>query len=662
MALDLNEFLKTASVSNLDWLDVDDAAYRSTEILPKQNLDTQPDLQALWAREGESPTTYLIPNVVPVSNPGIDDPKTMGDMSQEHGRLRAQSEEIRKLARLALVQSSDVNRFRDGLVKRFGLEPLRTHRAVLAEVLQERGLLGHLYVDASDFPKCAQGGDAATFVQKYAHTAKFVLAKTACEGCCHAAKMPTGAVNCAVFQKEIKVDVPYSDSLATSVEASQRAVGREIQASDLEPKERIRFAFLAPKASIPSETYHGSGVGAIPKIATTEGVQERLVETSSLLRKKQAAEQATLEAKPVIAFLHREMVKGLSHADLVRSIKLAFDANLLTRTYPHWSPLFKEAGLYGVIYTKQGSFDDCHRGADFLAKHNPMVRAIVAGEKCGSCIYNKTRCLLYGKLLVKSASAVVTQDTVDAVLLEHRTAGRLPAWDIKTAASWGATPAEALKAIHEATQQLSVPVAPSRMGFMQGFHGHGVDHVTSGLTRRDIAKQASRYMNEGLYGQDLLEALRSKFEPRDLVAAKGELRPILAEQGLQGIYYIDPSVYADYGRGCEEAARLHRTRMVGYVKQGAKCTSCVLQTKQGYCSKINKQLVAEPPYVDKLAQQREILASGASTQITYASLMNNGASTLAEFQMQNGTLDVEVKEASTPTSISVQFGTGKVKL
>jgi len=643
--LDLSNFIKDASVANFDWLDVDEKEYRELDTLPKQNLDVQPDLEALWNREGESPTTYLIPNVVTVVTPGIKDPKTMGDMSQAYGKLRVQAEEIRKVARFALMRSSNVDRFRDELVKRFGLEPLRENRTVLAEVLKERGLLGGLYVSASDFSHCAQGGVSADFVRKYASEAKFVLAKEACTGCACATKS-SGCSHCGVFHKEIKVEVPYSESLAAKVEAEQAARGRVVQASTSSPKERIQLAFLAPHANVSPDVYEGPGIGK---------------QAVSLVNSKQAAlDSRMLEGKAVEAFLHHEMVKGLTRSDLVKSLKLAFNTDVLIRSQAYWKPTFDEVGLYGVIYTKQASFDDCHKGADLLAKHNPSVRAIVAGEKCGSCIYNKTRCLLYGKPLIKKVADILTEATVEAVLLEHQTAGRLQPWD--KLASWGETPGKALRAIHEATKGASLPqVAPARMGFMQGFHGQTVEHVASSLTRRDLAKQASRYMNEGLYGQDLLTALKTRFEVRDLVAATNELRPILAEQGLQGIFYVDPSVYGDYGQGCDEAARLHRTRLVGYVKQGDKCGSCVHQTRNGFCSKINKALVDEPPYVDKVAQQREVLASGNSTNVSYASLVNNAASTLAEFQMQNP-MNVEVKEASVSNPTTIQFGTGKVNL
>jgi hypothetical protein len=664
--LDLGDFLKDGSIADLSWLDVDEAKYREESAVPKQNLDVRPELEALWAREGESPTKYLVPNVVPVPNAKIKEPHTMGDLSEVHGRLRARPDPIVKLVRLAMMQSDDLGRIRSELSKRYPLETLSQHRDVLASVLQERGLVGRYYVVAEDFADLDER-KATAFINKYAPTARYVLSKTACGGCssCRNAQ-PAENVEHTRFNRELVTEIPYSEKLAVHIEQQQAARGRIVQASATSAKERIRAAFLAPLPER-SETYSGQGVGqqARPTLTAT-AARGQLIQASSLVKSKRAQDQTAVDAMPVVDFLHREMVKGLTHGEIATSLKLAFDKDLLVRTHDHWGRLLKESGLYGVVYTRQASFQDCHDGADFLAKHNPSVRAIVAGEKCGSCIYNKTRCLLYGKPLVRQAADVVTQDTVDAVLTEHRLAGRLPAWDSrKTAATWGATPAGALKAIHEAVRGDGVAEqaqsAQARLGAMTGFYGAAPEYVASGVARQAIVKQTSKYLNEGLYGSDLVEALRSQFDPRDLRAAKAELRKVAAEQGLQGVYYVDPSVYDDYGRGCDEASRLHSSRGVPYLKYGAKCTSCVHQTRVGHCSKINKPLVSEPPYTDKVAQQRAVLASGASTSIAYGDLVNNGASMMMEFEMQND-LTVDVKASEPPRDVTIMFGQGKVKL
>lgn len=663
---DIGHLFKEGSIADLDWLDIEEGSYRKEDVLPRQNLDIMPDLEALWARDGSSPVNHLVPNKTNI--PEAPTPNTMGDLSDVHGPLRSQALDIRKIARLALMQSSDLGRFKDTLVRRFDADALRANRDVLASVLNERGLLGKLYVAAEDFPGCHNGAkNATTFVRRFAKDARFVLACDKCADCSHNKMSPTGGSNCAVFHKQVELEVPYSEQLAQAVEKSQQSQGYTVTASEGSPKERIRLALLASESASGSTVYQGQGEGKLPQapsISQREAAQ-KLVQANDLVKSKRASAQSYMEAQPVLSFLRREMVKGLSEAELKRGLKLSFSREVLTKTVSQWGRLLKEAGLYGVVYSTQGSFDDCRVGADFFAKHNPSVRAIVAGDKCSGCIYSKvSTCMMYGKKLVKNASELYTAETVDQVLQEHRTAGRLQPWSGRTAGAWGEEPREALQAIHKATTQReqAPATASGRLDNMVAFYGGTAEHVGNSQTTREIIKQAGQFMNEGLYGRDLLTVLKGRFETRDLMAAATDLKATLAEQGLQGIYYVDPTAYADYGKGCNKAASLHRSRNVEFVKQGSKCGSCIHQRKAGFCSKVNKPLVVEPPYTDKRAQQREVLASGSSTEIDLGGLINNGANMVAEFEMQNRGLTAEVNAPVEQVSASVEFHNGKIEL
>jgi hypothetical protein len=746
---DIGQFLKEGNVSNLDWLEVDPAEYRAQQALPKQNLDVQPDLEALWAHQDESPTKY-------VANKA-DVPRTMGDLSQEHGHLRAKPEEIMKVARLALMQSSDLNRFKDALVKRFDLDSLKGARSVLASVLAERGLLGHFYISASDFPACDSGtAKPSAFVKRYANGAKYVLAKPQCTACIHHVATTAGET-CSVFHKEIKVELPYTDALAAEVEKMQRSKGKDLSKTASKPKERIRLAMLAddfeapgpapmpkPKDNVvrllkPVEAHtdyqrpinltpmkeaakaavsqafatgrftvqraqsayrsiaaatdpgvlqavHVEAAGAeAPELAvycgagsqqvvipsTPEVADQQLIAASNLTRKRDEEMNrvmAARKAEPVLAMLRREMLKGRNKAELIGVLKHAFTVPDLEATRAHWEPLFREAGLFGAIYTTQDAFDDCKEGANLLATYNPSVKGVVAGKKCGGCIYSKIgRCLMYGKPLVKTADELYTNEIVEQVAQEAKSAGFYGS--NHTVWGKGQTNRQILAIIHT--------VVTTHHSFQQTMPGHRMaksvtkGHVmnrsdtggkTSDLTIREISKAASKFLNEGLYGRDLLSALKSRFDPRDLVAATPVLKSVIAEQGLQGIHYVDPAVYEDYGQGCKEASRLHRSRLVPYVKFGSKCVSCVHQSRAGFCSVINKPLVEEPPYVDKVAQQREVLTSGASTRIDLASLVQNGASMMAEYQMQNGGMDFDLNEKRAIESIGIEFNNQGVKL
>lgn len=732
---DLTSFLQDGNVSNLDWLDVDEAEYRKTETLPKQNLDIAPDLQGVWDREDGS-GAKLVPN-------RAEGPRTMGDLTEHYGLLRAKPEDIRKVARLAIMQSDNPAKFKNTLTQRFDSDSLKAARPILAAILAERGLLGRFYIDASDFPNCASGASQPIdFVKKYASGAKFVLAKTACSGCVHAQSNPTGGQNCAVFHKEIKVEVPYTPALAEQVEQMQQAKGMLLVATAQEPRERIRLAMLAPAAEFQSSAMPKPKEQVLRLMRPVEAVAE-VVLPVDLTRPKQAAREAvdaalrggrltvqnaqnlfrgiaaasTIEAvedchkfasegalpqrqvyqgsgqqpaqkfvapaqaaaemnraaaetekqrlatidmvaaeraRPVMALLRREMLKGRSEAELQHAMKSAFQSTDLEVTAPFWRPVAAQAGIYGVVYATQDSFDDCHEGADFLAKHNPSVRTMVAGQKCQGCIYSKIgRCLIYGKPLVASVAEAITPEVVAAVLVDHKNAGRIAPWDNR---NWGSTPAESLRALHMAAASTGLPQrAQPRMEVVKGYYATTPEISTSELTRREIVRTARGYLNEGLYGSDLLGLLKGKFDKRDLVAAAQDLRPVLAEQGLQGIYYVDPTVYDDYGKGCDKAASLHRSRGVPYVQAGPKCGSCVLQTQPGMCSKINKPLVSEPPYVDKAAQQREVLASGKSMEIDFNNIVNNGHSMMAEYEVQQKSMDIELDPVVTTSPLDISF-------
>lgn len=655
--LDLTHVLASAGPGNFDWLEVDEREYRALDRLPEQNLDIVPELKAQWSHENRDPLAYFVPNrdlAGYPQDPRVPEaPHTMGDLSQVHGPIH-QDSPLLKVARFALMQSTDPRQWQETLTTRFSKNEITAHREALTKLLDERGLLGRLYVAANDFPSCAEGTEAAAYVRRYASEAKFVVEKQACGECCHKQTTLSGAGRCGIFHKELVPQVPYTDALAQQVETDQ--VARGVQASTLgEPRARIKAAFLQPAATRASEFSGQVNAGG-------------LIPASRLLRAPTnvAAEEKIIQAakaRPVVATLKRELLKGRSVDEIAHGLRLAFDIRDLKATKDHWAPLIKEAGLYGVVYSTQESFDDCREGADFLSKHGSKVRAIVAGAKCESCIYSKVgRCLMYGRKLVASAEDLYTPETITAVLDEHRSTGAIPPTAIHQ--DWGSSPRQALQNIHRvASTPQATALDTARMTVQRAFHGLRQEHATGDLTRREVLRTASKLMNEGLYGDDLRTLLQSKFDPRDLVGSATELRTLVAEnQGLMGIYFVDPTVYDDYGKGCKEAQRLHRTRQaVSYARVGEKCATCVHQTQPGVCSVLNKKLAKEPPYQDKRAQQRAILASGSSTSLDYASLVNNGMTMLQEFELK-GSGNLELNPVGESFDAAIQFGNNEVNL
>lgn len=651
--LDLTHVLASTGPGNYDWLEVDEREYRALDKLPEQNLDIVPELKAQWSHENRDPLAYFVPNRdlagYPVDPRVPEAPQSMGDLSQHHGPM---SMPVVMAARVALMQSTDPRRWQEALTARFSRDEIAAHRDALTEVLDERGLLGRVYVAASDFPSCAEGTEAAVFVRRYAAEAKFVVQKQACGECCHKQTTLSGAGRCGIFHKELVPQVPYTDALAEQVELDQ---ARGAQASAGEPRARIKAAFLQPTTTKAPEFSGQVNAGALIPASRLLRTPTNVATEDGIIR--------TAKARPVVAALKRELLKGRGVAEISHGLRLAFDIRDLKATKEHWAPLVKEAGLYGVIYSTQDSFGDCREGADFLSKHGSKVRGIVAGEKCTSCIYSKIgRCLMYGRKLVASPEDLYTPETIAAVLDEHRSTGAIPPTAIHR--DWGSTPRQALQNIHRvASTPQATALDTARATVQRAFHGLRQEHATGDLTRREVLRTASKLMNEGLYGDDLRTLLQSKFDPRDLVGSATELRSLVAgNQGLMGIYFIDPTVYDDYGKGCREAQRLHRTRQsVRYARIGEKCATCVHQTQIGVCSVLNKKLATEPPYMDKLAQQQAILASGSSTSLDYAGLVNNGMTMLQEFELK-GSGNLDLNPVGESFDAAIQFGNNAVNL
>lgn len=413
---------------------------------------------------------------------------------------------------------------------------------------------------------------------------------------------------------------------------------------------------LTQATPLAKRVYEANPQAPVAPLPSMPEVQQALVTAANLTKKRDAAfnlKVAQEKAKPVLALLRREMLKGRKPGQLEQALRASFDVTDLASTKPFWAPLVKEAGLYGEVYLPQEAFADCLRGADIVASYQPTLKVIVSGQKCAGCVHNRVGyCNVYRRPLVAGKEAAFTPTVARSVFDDKLTRGTLPASSWSRYASL--TPRDAVQAMYREEQAQQARRADD---LYTAFAGASQEYSTSDLTKRDVVKTARLQLNEGLYGDDLLSALRLRFDERDLRASLPLLRPVLAEQGLQGIYYVDPTVYDDYGTGCDTASSLHRTRgAIKYAKVGPACFGCLFQTRPGVCSKLAKTLVQNPPYTDKTAQQKAILASGRSTETDYASLLNNGANVVAEYHLRSqGDIELD-PENPNPAPIGVQLG------
>lgn len=632
---DISGFLDEGGPVNLEWLKVDDASFYEAHV-PQQNLDTVPDLKALWRHRDESPMQFV---------PNSGQPLTMRDVAIK----TASSDEVIKAARWAIIETTDAAAVKTALEARFTKEDIRANRVALAKVFAERGLLGPYYLDAQDFSECHKGQTAE--IRRLSASARYLLAKSSCADCAQRQEVVGIHNHCSVFCKKLGSEVPYTHEDACVIEGLSGKV-----ASQGSPRERIRSVLLAKAATTQSYT----GRQQIPRVASAVSSSKVLAASDLILKNRKTREQAAFSsdrAKSVVRFVRRELLKGRRFKAVLGALRLAFDARSLTATRSEWAAVLKESGLFGSVYTTQDSFEDCHEGANFLARHASLVHFVVAGQKCEGCVYNQAnKCLVYDRRLLASREDLLTDTVVSDTIEGYRMAGKLP-WD--TSQLVQGNPEQDLRRVHEAASKPWARSNTFRGTLTKAFAGSASSYDPSSLARASILKTARRYLNEGLYGSELFQVLKSQFDPRELRAVVSDLRVVLAEQGLQGIKYIDPSVYDDYGSGCGEAGRKHGSRTaVEYAKVGSACATCSYQTRPGYCSVLAKLLVEEPPYIDKKAEQRAILSSGPATKTSYAELVNNGLTMLEQYNLQHTAM--EIPEASPTEDFRVELGAIKL--
>lgn len=171
--------------------------------------------------------------------------------------------------------------------------------------------------------------------------------------------------------------------------------------------------------------------------------------------------------------------------------------------------------------------------------------------------------------------------------------------------------------LHGPTMRV-VAMEPSKVKDYDGpkvtaFHGEDKKQVLESPEEhqtKKVARWLKATMSEGVMGQALTEKLAKTWKPKELKLASKKVASLReAHEGLAGTVYVDASAYATTGlQGCEKGGAIHRASQVPAVLAMAKCASCVHASKlpsgESMCAIYNKMLVASAPVEDPKAWQK----------------------------------------------------------
>ena len=127
--------------------------------------------------------------------------------------------------------------------------------------------------------------------------------------------------------------------------------------------------------------------------------------------------------------------------------------------------------------------------------------------------------------------------------------------------------------------------------------GSSPDVISKPMDPEEVRMFVSHLMNTGLHGQRLSASILNRYSRADLLqdGVREVGSSLAASDGIQGTYFIDPTAYHDYGRGCSTGASRFRKQGAPNLMVGNACVGCSLQTAPGWCSKYAKSLIRSVP-------------------------------------------------------------------
>ncbi len=579
---DLSDVLHNQGVADLAWLDVDVEEYRKFEALPKQNLDMIPELQQAMVWDGKDDR---VPSIIPLR------PHTVvnrNPLDIHDAPVRSASSVTNRLAAYVMAGLSDRD-IQRRLTSEFSPQQLQSVSAEALSVLNERGLLGNVYVNASHFPRCAQEGPHREFVAKHGKRALFVLSKDNCSGCVH-----NKGGSCGSFKKRLVSEVPYDSKLAAHYSpqlSTEKRLGeddvRAFVAGDV--KDRLRVAFLRPVVA--------RNPDGVQKIWTQD--KPKVPELSEQdIQSFVDRHAAVHDAEPMPSPMYLVASRRVQHGQADRS-------SLLASSDPGIRHLAKEYGILGHTYLDGDALGGVEATWKFQ-KASKTVPDFILFRNLASMEKNTPEFATLCRLTsIVPKRLELGRYSLSSAIGRAHAQGRIS----EEEASALSANADSISAEHMASViaqlNLYVPQAVPRDVSVQTaaavFH-YGSTAPQDGHVRTvnpdEIRRSVGQMMNTGLSGGRLASAVQSRYSRNDLAQIGSEASSrVLANDGIQGSYFVDPTVYPDYGKSCHTGSELLRKKSVPNVLTGSSCTGCRYQTHPGWCSKYAKTLIRQVPEV-----------------------------------------------------------------
>jgi len=305
-------------IPDLDWLVL------SRENIPGEfPVESIPQLQEAWTHTNE-PSTRL------VSNATIKGGESMKKASQED------ISGVVKQAKKEMMMGFSGKQLAERLASLYMPDMIYAAKDELIKLAAEQGLLGKVYIDLTPFDSCHEA--ANVLGKNRIRTARYVVGNPTRRVC---SSHHDGF--CKELNKRVKEAMDYSDPILKEYTTHLRIAGVIGASETITSKDNLREAFLRQPERL--QDVITKEAAPIDRVQVQKDFSDQL-ERNATSQQKQASEQRFFAARPILAYMQDQLLKGKAGESLKESIRQKYSSTDITK---YAAEIAKVASLQGVL-------------------------------------------------------------------------------------------------------------------------------------------------------------------------------------------------------------------------------------------------------------------------------------------------------------------------
>jgi hypothetical protein len=314
-------------IPNLDWsvLNVED----KVNLPSKFHVQIIPQLQEAWCHE---PSTM---KVVPHTDREASYLKP----------YKASDEDIKGVvdtAKKAMMLGVSGKPLADKLASLYHPSLIEAAKPELRKIAEEQGLLGNVYLDMSVFASCEEA--ARVLGNNKVRLARYVVGNPYRQAC----SSHKGGF-CKCLRKKVVASMNYDDAIFSEYTDHLRIAKILGPQEKIASKEELRTALFQVRKAEVVESTQATSIKSEDYAAAKKAFDEE-IESNTKAIEGMAQVTREADARPVLAFIQNEMLKGKMGFYLKEAIEKKFPENIIAKYAPYIKKMAALQGLIGNVY------------------------------------------------------------------------------------------------------------------------------------------------------------------------------------------------------------------------------------------------------------------------------------------------------------------------